>query len=147
MKPERILVDIDYKADSREKMKKIAEDFAVKMYYTSKILGLEFTDMEVYETAKGFHIYLDAESKRPLTPVEIIIIQLALGSDYKRELFNLRRARVWLDGEDLDPNWNVLYKYKYNHGRLASNELDTEYSRIFKNHAFNTYREKMRGEG
>jgi hypothetical protein len=142
----RILVDIDYKYEDRERMVKMVSDFAFKMYFVTDVLGVRFTGIKVYETSKGIHMYLDAESERPLTPLEIIIIQLALGSDYKRELYNLRRARAWLDGEELENSWNTLFKYKYRNGKLVSKETVTEFSKFFEEYVMRKYNSLLRGE-
>ena len=142
----RILVDIDYKYEDNDRMVKMVSDFAFKMYFVTDVLGVRFTGIKVYETSKGVHIYLDYESKRPLTPLEIIIIQLALGSDYKRELYNLRRARAWLDGEELESNWNTLFRYKYRNGKLVSHETVTEFSRFFEEYVMNRYNSLLKGE-
>jgi len=141
-----ILVDIDFKPENKRRLIKMAEDFAWKMYFVSDSLGLRFTDINVYETNKGLHFYLKAESERPLTPLEIIIIQLALGSDYKREIFNLRRARAWLDGEELDDGWNTLFRHKYKNGKLVSYERRTEYSKVLEGYIVSRY-EKLVGGG
>jgi hypothetical protein len=142
----KILVDIDYKYEDKERMVKMVSDFAFKMYFVTDVLGVSFTGIKVYETSKGIHVYLDAESERPLTPLEIIIIQLALGSDYKRELYNLRRARAWLDGEELENNWNTLFKYKYKNGKLVSKETVTEFSKFFEEYVMRRYNSLLRGE-
>jgi hypothetical protein len=142
----KILVDIDYKYEDKERMVKMVSDFAFKMYFVTDVLGVRFTGIKVYETSKGIHVYLDAESERPLTPLEIIIIQLALGSDYKRELYNLRRARAWLDGEELENNWNTLFKYKYKDGKLVSKETVTGFSKFFEEYVMRRYNSLLRGE-
>jgi hypothetical protein len=142
----KILVDIDYKYEDRERMVKMVSDFAFKMYFVTDVLGVKFTEIKVYETSKGIHVYLDAESERPLTPLEIIVIQLALGSDYKRELYNLRRARAWLDGEELENSWNTLFKYKYKNGKLVSKETVTEFSKFFEDYVMRRYNSLLRGE-
>lgn len=142
----KVLVDIDYKYEDKERMVKMVSDFAFKMYFVTDVLGVRFTGIKVYETSKGIHIYLDAESERPLTPLEVIIIQLALGSDYKRELYNLRRARAWLDGEELENNWNTLFKYKYKDGKLVSKETVTEFSKFFEEYVMRKYNSLLRGE-
>jgi hypothetical protein len=46
---------------------------------------------------------------RLLSPAETVAIQTALGSDYRRETYNL--ARVLAGGGD-DPRWNLLFDFK-----------------------------------
>ena len=130
----KVLVDIDFKPETKFLLIKLAEDYSWKMYFISTSLNLVFKNTKVLETKKGFHFYHKVSSERPLTPLEIIIIQLALGSDYKREIFNLRRARAWLDGEELEEGWNVLFKYKYKSGKLVSYESESESSRILESY-------------
>ena len=130
----KVLVDIDFKPETKFLLIKLAEDYSWKMYFISTSLNLVFENTKVLETKKGFHFYHKVSSGRPLTPLEIIIIQLALGSDYKREIFNLRRARAWLDGEELEEGWNVLFKYKYKSGKLVSYESESESSRILESY-------------
>ncbi len=143
----KILVDIDFKPETKQRFMKLVDDFAWKMYFVSTSLNLRFTDIEVYETSKGYHIYLYCDSGRPLIPLEIIIIQLALGSDYKREIFNLRRARAWLDGDELEEGWNVLFRYKYKHGKLVSYEKETKESERFRSYVWVRYLNLMKNSG
>jgi len=140
-----ILVDIDFKPETKKRLIKLAEDYAWKMYFVSTSLNLKFDSTEVLETKKGFHFYHNVISERPLTPLEIIIIQLALGSDYKREVFNLRRARAWLDGEELEDGWNTLFKYKYKKGKLVSNEYKTDSTEILNSYISVRYNKLMGG--
>ena len=58
----------------------------------------------VAETAKGYHVVIITKEK--LQDQQICFLQLAMGSDYKRECFNLARI---LRGEK---DWNLLFKTK-----------------------------------
>jgi len=97
-------IDIDYKPND---VYEFSAKFADKLNFIQKFLGITVEYVEVYETEKGFHIYVYI-SEEIDDPKLIIILQLALGSDYKRELFNYTRANTtnW-KGE-----WNVLFKTK-----------------------------------
>ncbi len=111
-------IDIDYKP---ENPLKFAKEFANKLKFTCDILKIEVEAVEVYETNKGFHIYVWINSKKELDNKDIIILQLSLGSDYKREIFNL--SRVW--SFDNIAIWNVLFSRKYDNGVLISKEEAT----------------------
>jgi hypothetical protein len=58
-------------------------------------------------TARGWHVLIAWD--RLLSPAETVAIQTALGSDYRRETYNL--ARVLAGGGD-DPRWNLLFDFK-----------------------------------
>jgi hypothetical protein len=86
-----------------------------------------FTPFKIYriqvrETARGFHVYLWVDGQHP-TPAEAVLVQMALGSDYRREIFNYRR--VWPNKHP--ERWNILFKAKYdNEGNLISEEKLSE---------------------
>lgn len=124
-----VLVDIDYKPVNHKELIKFCDNYSRKMTFITNTLGVVFRKTEVYETGKGLHIYHLVSADYELIPIDIVIIQFALGSDYKREVFNYRRARVWIEGEDIGEGWNTLYKYKYSCGKLVSCEKVTEMSR------------------
>jgi len=72
----------------------------------------------VFSTTKGYHIYLVTDGK-DLNSFDICFLQMALGSDYKRETFNFMRFR-----DSLDKKWNVLFESKYDgQGNLLSHEV------------------------
>lgn len=76
--------------------------------------------VEVRSTAKGYHIYMDVESKVPLDSFDVCFLQLALGSDYKRETFNYMRFK-----DSLTRDWNMLFRVKYDgNGNLLSMEKE-----------------------
>lgn len=85
------------------------------------ILGnIKPVGVEVRSTAKGYHIYLNVESEVVLDSFAICFLQMALGSDYKRETFNFMRFR-----QSLSKDWNVLFARKYDgNGNLLSMEKD-----------------------
>ena len=60
--------------------------------------------IKIRETSSGFHVYLSID--RLLTAEDVIILQLILGSDYKREIYNLKRLRQLGKWE------NILFTYK-----------------------------------
>lgn len=107
-----LLIDIDYKP---KRWNRWCEEFVSKLRFASINLGLEIGKVKVYETNKGLHIYIDVYSELKLNSKDICFIQLLLGSDYKRELFNWIRIRGRYRGK-----WNVLFINK---------ERTTDYSR------------------
>jgi len=110
-----ILLDIDRKRIS-------AREFAERMRFISIFTAIEFKRLTIYETHKGLHVYLWCKDKKP-SPQEKVVIQLALGSDYRREIFNWLRVK---DNTE-DARWNILFQGKYDdNGKRVSREEHTE---------------------
>jgi hypothetical protein len=66
-----------------------------------------------YRTAKGWHVEIDIAKR--IHPWRVIAIQAALGSDFRRETFNLRRTSRWSElPEVARDHWNVLFTRKIN---------------------------------
>ncbi|RKZ03316.1 hypothetical protein DRQ25_17880 [Candidatus Fermentibacteria bacterium] len=108
---ETLKLDIDIR-DFRL-VKKI---FTQRCSFVLNVLKIWPMGLRVYSTKKGYHIYFDI--KGVYTSFDICFLQLALGSDYKREVFNFKRF-----SEELGKEWNVLFKEKYDaKGRLLSRE-------------------------
>lgn len=70
-----------------------------------------------FRTRRGWHVEIYSDAK--LKAAEMVALQAILGSDYRREAFNLFRAtklslvpRFWR----ALPNWNVLHTEKLPHG-------------------------------
>jgi len=99
------LIDIDYKPTNPNKF---AEEFTNKIKFVEDILKIFVEEVEVFETKKGIHVYVYASSERKISDEEIVVIQLALGSDYKREIFNWSRVI----SNPKPKHWNVLFKSK-----------------------------------
>lgn len=79
----------------------------------------QITDHVIDEkpTKHGRHITIKFETKKKLKDEDICFLQLLLGSDWKREMFNWLRVRSGCK------RWNVLFKKKYSHKmRLLSRE-------------------------
>jgi len=95
-----------------------------------KYLGISVKDIEVYDTKHGYHIYIYTDNI--FTNVDIIILQLLLGSDYRKEFYS------YLKLKNGSSNFNVLFerKYVYNHLdheiELSKEEFNDYYSRKFK---------------
>jgi len=112
-------LDFDFKPKN---LKKFAEEFVNKLDFIRYVMGIYVESVEVYETSKGLHIYVYVFTKRQLTNQDIVVLQLALGSDYKRELFNWVRVR---QNNDIK-HWNILFRRKYENGKLVSMERATD---------------------
>lgn len=112
-------LDFDFKPRSP---KRFARELVSKLKFIQNYFGITVTDVEVYETNKGLHIYIGIVSNVELTDEDIVVIQLALGSDYKREIFNWLRVRSKQDFK----HWNVLFKVKYKNGEIVSREVKTK---------------------
>lgn len=95
-----VKVDIDYKPIDYDEL-------VWRIGMIEEILDVRIENVELYETNKGYHVYADVEGD--LDDKDLIIVQLALGSDYLRELYNLRRVKGGAK------RWNVLFcaKWKY----------------------------------
>lgn len=73
-----------------------------------EMLDLEVKNAEVFTTKHGYHIYIDISR---IDDKQIPFIQMAMGSDYKREMLNQIRVK----GRQGNPPkfWNVLFIKKY----------------------------------
>jgi len=112
------LLDIDRKP---EDLDEFAEQFADRMAFVTTFMPFRFYQIEIYETTKGYHFYLWSEGETP-SPIQQVLIQLALGSDYRREIFNYKR--VW--SKKIPARWNLLFQSKYDEkGKRVSREERT----------------------
>lgn len=73
----------------------------------SKLLGIRPVWIRMDRTVRGWHLIV--EWSRRFRPIEIVCIQAVLGSDLKRETFNL--ARVF-SGKARNRRWNLLFERK-----------------------------------
>jgi len=142
-----ILLDFDFKPDSVDRF---IDELAFKMCFISENFGITFVSAKVRETGKGIHIYLKAHSVDELNPIDIVILQFALGSDFKRELFNYRRVRGYIENKKVPKGWNVLFKVKVKRDKgkviYVSEEKETVLSKQIEKKLIKKYLEKLRGE-
>jgi hypothetical protein len=68
-------------------------------------------NVDVRRTRHGYHVRILVQNR--IRKRELNFIQLALGSDYRRECMNLRRIISWKQMKI----WNVLFEYKFNNRR------------------------------
>ena len=113
LKEYELKLDFDFKIYN---LSEFAKQFVDKLRFLERFYGIYFKSIEVYETNKGYHFYLKVTTERKLNNKDIVVLQLALGSDYKRELFNWLRVRR---GQKFK-HWNVLFKCKYENGLKVS---------------------------
>lgn len=74
-------------------------------------LKVVLKNSSIKRTTNGFHLYLDLKSKRFIDDLSLCFIQTAMGSDYKREMFNWNRI---IYGEGWQKKyWNVLFNQKF----------------------------------
>jgi len=119
LKEYELKLDFDFKIYS---LSEFARQFVDKLRFLQRFYGIYLKSIEIYETNKGYHFYLKVTTERKLNNKDIVVLQLALGSDYKRELFNWLRVRR---GQKFK-HWNVLFKCKYENGLKVSEERKTE---------------------
>jgi hypothetical protein len=109
---------------------RLAYDLNKRKFYIRDILKLKIELLSVCKTKRGWHLVYSIS--RELTDTELVILQMALLSDVKRELFNLKR--IW-NGQDMQ-TWNILFvqKFQIQNGklRLISSENDGIYVQLFK---------------
>ena len=82
---------------------KEAEDILIHRSFTLRYFGLKLERALVYKTLHGWHIILHVLSPVPLDDTDICFIQLCLGDDYKRAIYNWPRAKARI------PCWNTLF--------------------------------------
>jgi hypothetical protein len=91
-------IDID-KKDKRDFMRRYQ---ALYRYFRFKLV-----DYEITETRKGYHVRLIIDFPFKVTSEEIVLLQLLLGSDWKREMLNYLRVKNGIE------DWNKLFNVKY----------------------------------
>jgi hypothetical protein len=77
------------------------------VWRVARMLDIEPGFVRIDRTRRGWHLII--EWTRRFSPLQIVAIQCVLGSDSKRELFNL--ARVF-SGKARNPRWNILFERK-----------------------------------
>lgn len=91
------------------------EPFFRHVRMIASMCSIELETKAIHKTERGVHVILAAEwyDKKPIEPLEIVCLQILLGSDFKREAFNLLRAHNLGDAPAFwQDRWNVLYTEK-----------------------------------
>lgn len=86
----------------------------LKRIWILKYLGLRVVKVKIHHTVNGFHARLQCDNQ--IDEKTAIFMQLALGSDYRREVCNLLKI------ERGSKKWNMLFKQKW-----ATDKLGREY--------------------
>jgi hypothetical protein len=86
----------------------LPQDLIYRIRYLAQTLHWRIGEVRVDKTRRGYHVVVDVKKRLPFAIV--VAAQALLGSDVRREIYNLRRAVVW----DLLPAFwrarcNVLY--------------------------------------
>ena len=97
-----IKIDIDKPRISTHDVNKILK--------VKSILGLDINSVKIEKSHSGnYHITFEVQNN--LNDFEIVAIQAMMGSDYKRECYNLLRVA---SGKFKNKEWNILFKKKIN---------------------------------
>ena len=86
-------------------------DVFLERMWIMKYMGLKVVDVRCSQTTNGWHLELDLDNE--IDDLKAIIMQLALGSDYRREVCNLLKV------ERGCRNWNTLFRRKYRINKLG----------------------------
>lgn len=85
-----------------------------RVSFVSDIVGIPLEMYMLWRTQRGAHVIIQAHREgKQLEPVEVVLLQCLLGSDWRRECFNFQRVRVLADAPAFwQDRWNVLYSEK-----------------------------------
>jgi hypothetical protein len=108
-------IDLDHTHNEKQLYSKVLNPYKT---ITETLQIPLLSEIEIYTTNHGFHIYINSETFKYYNKATIILMQLLCGSDTKRELFNYQR----IIREPKMQNWNVLFKQKYKGNQLISQE-------------------------
>lgn len=98
----RIKVDIDGR---------LPEEIGERIVWVLRTMKLPVRSVSYRRTRHGWHV--EIEIARQMHPWRVIAIQAVLGSDYRRETFNLRRTSQWSRLPAVArKHWNVLFSRK-----------------------------------
>ena len=95
----RHVLMLDFDHLSYEKV----EEILINRSFTLRYFCLKVEHCLVYKTLHGWHVIIHIQSPEPLDDTDICFIQLALGDDYKRAIYNWPRAKAGI------PGWNTLF--------------------------------------
>ena len=96
-----IKLDIDKKRISLEDVERI--DWHIAFF------NLDCVDIRVYNSASG-NKHIEIDILNDVNDYELVFLQLAMGSDNKRECFNLLRVSSEAFSNQ---SWNVLFRNKF----------------------------------
>lgn len=87
--------------------------FLERTFLVRRSLGLVTTDVAVYRTKNGYHVFIQVENA--LTRYEVLLIQSLLGDDYKHTLAGYNQLRYACP----PTTWNVLFREKFYLNRVG----------------------------
>lgn len=89
----------------------LPRDIDSRVWWMCLTLRWPVESWSYYRTQKGWHLVI--EVRRRVHPWRVIAAQAILGSDYRRETFNLRRTGRWRELSAVARSrWNVLFLRK-----------------------------------
>lgn len=97
-------------------------DLPARLTMAVKVHRLTVLTVCYHRTQRGWHVIVHVRQR--IAMMRVIALQAALGSDWKREMFNSRRAVAW---RYIPRYWrnrvNVLYErhYREDNGRCQTN--------------------------
>lgn len=89
----------------------IPRDFNQRLEMVARYqrLRVVYVSVELSGSGKGYHVCVGVSGR--VSFLRVVLVQALLGSDWKRELFNSRRALAWRHVPEFWRNRaNVLYK-------------------------------------
>ena len=143
----KIKLDLDLKeteGNNLPRIKAIFWEIGRRLALIDHFLGISPEEIMVRETRKGFHVYITTIEDFDTNPEMIVSIQLLLFSDWKREMFNLRR--IIFDRKSMGEvreGWNVLFLRKKDHDGELSKEERTKLSDELANKIVEGYEDQM----
>ena len=96
-----VKVDIDTPVEEFD-----IDEFIVRVSFVSDILSVDLGPIAVLESDKSGNTHVVARSPEKLPNWVIVAVQFALGSDWYREVYNVRRL---MRGQK---NWNILFDHE-----------------------------------
>jgi hypothetical protein len=78
-----------------------------RMFRVLRGVGIKSKYVRLDKTERGWHVVILMNRKVP--PAVTVALQAIMGSDYKRETFNIRRV---ISGVELGKRWNLLFLCK-----------------------------------
>jgi len=99
----KVELKLDFDIEDFEKVK----DILSNRVFVFKMFRIKPYGCIVCRTPHGWHIYIKARSDMKLDDRDVCVIQILLGDDFKRGVFNWLRVRTerWIE-------WNVLFTHK-----------------------------------
>jgi hypothetical protein len=112
------LLDFDRNCSRRSLLRQVYSRWLFLLTFDWPLFGrLKVRDIDVRRTRHGYHVRIRVKNR--ISSRELNFLQLAFGSDFRRECMNLRR----LISIKQMRSWNVLFEFKFNNrGDITSRE-------------------------